>query len=425
MKYLRILMPLFTIIVLTASCRQHAHESGHTHGGIEDDHGVDHADEHATSVTLTHAQMESINLQLGSIENRNLTSSFKANGFLKVPNQNKATVTSLYTGVVKELFIMPGSVVKKGMTIATIVNSQFIPMQEEYLGLATKIALAETQYTRQQDLVSGNAGALKNLQTSETELMSLRIRQSSLKQQLNHMGIVTAELTAENMITQIPVRTPIGGSVSNVMVNLGAYVNAETPIAEVVDNSRLHLDLFVYEKDLPLVHKNQSIDFILTNQPGKSYTAEVFSVGTTFENETKAIAVHCVVKGEKEGLIEGMSVTAQLNTADAHVPALPSEAIVNHDGTDFVFVREINGTGDVYHREVGESEDQDKSRMQDGITENGETIFRRIPVKKGMTKFGYTEIILLTEIPDDAHFVTSGAFFLMAKMTNAGEAHSH
>jgi RND family efflux transporter MFP subunit len=369
--------------------------------------------------------MESINLQLGSIESRNLTSSFKANGFLKVPNQNKATVTSLYTGVVKELFVMPGSVVKKGMPIATIANPQFIPMQEEYLGLATKITLAKTQFTRQQELVSGNAGALKNLQTSETELKSLRIRQISLEQQLSLMGIVASELTAEKMITQIPVRTPIGGSVSNVLVNLGAYINAEMPIAEVVDNSQLHLDLFVYEKDLPLVHKNQSIDFILTNQPGKSYTAEVFSVGTTFESETKAIAVHCIVKGDKQGLIEGMSITAQLNTADAHVPALPSEAIVNHDGTDFVFVREINRMEDPHHHEVGEDDHEDESQMQDGVIENNETIFRRIPVKKGMTKFGYTEIVLLTEIPDDAHFVIRGAFFLMAKMTNAGEAHSH
>jgi cobalt-zinc-cadmium efflux system membrane fusion protein len=43
---------------------------------------------------LTAEQMKSIKIELGSIEKKQLTASLKANGILKVPNQNKANATA-------------------------------------------------------------------------------------------------------------------------------------------------------------------------------------------------------------------------------------------------------------------------------------------------------------------------------------------
>ncbi len=52
--------------------------------------------------------------------------------------------------------------------------------------------------------------------------------------------------------------------------------------------------------------------------------------------------------------------------------------------------------------------------------------FEKIPVAKGATEVGYTQITLLKEIPKDAKIVVKGAFFVLAKMTNSGEGeHGH
>jgi RND family efflux transporter MFP subunit len=418
MKNLIVLIIYVSTIALIFSCHKHTEGDGHDHGDAssqEHGEGEEGHDEHeeSSTVSLTAEQMKSIDLQLGTIVQKNLTTSAKANGFLKVPNQNKATITSLYAGTIKSINIMPGSTVSRGQTIATIVNAQFIPMQEEYLSLAPKIVLAEETLKRQEELTSGNAGALKNLQAAEAELKSLQIRHASITQQLKLMGINASTLSNGNLISQLAVRSPIGGSIGSVMVNIGATVDSSTPIAEVVDNSQLHLDLFVYEKDLLKIHKGQSIEFVLTNQPGKSYTAEVFSIGTTFESETKSIAVHCVVNGDKRGLIEGMSVTAKMNLSNAEVAALPSDAFVNEDGVDYVFIESENNEEEAHQHKEGETEHEE------------EMAFERIPVKKGVSEFGYTSVTLLADVPKETKFVTKGAFFLLAKMTNAGEAHAH
>lgn len=353
--------------------------------------------ENSDKATLTAAQMKTIGIELGTIEQKQLTASLKTNGVLKVPNQNKASINSVYSGVIKSLRVQPGNIVSKGQTIATITNPEFIQVQSEYLSVNSKIVLAEQEYNRQKELNAGNAGALKNLQAAESNLKALRTSKSSLEQQIQLMGINPSSLSNGKLVSVLVVRSPISGVVSNVMVKMGSYVDVTTVVAEVVDNSQLHLDLFVYEKDLPKLKNNQTIHFTITNNPGKEYDAEIFSLGSSFENESKAVSVHAMVKGDKTGLIDGMNVTANISLDKATLPAIPTEAIVNHQGLDYIFIVDsVNSKNETTH-------------------------FKRIPVAKGTSDVGYSEITLLKNIPTGAKVVIKGAFFILAKQTNIGE----
>ncbi len=367
--------------------------------------------ENPNTATLTDDQIKSIGIELGTIEEKQLTSSLKTNGVLKVPNQNKASVNSIYSGVIKSLLVQPGNNVRKGQTIATIANPEFIQAQSEYLNVTTKISLAELEVKRQKELNAGNAGALKNLQSAETELRTLRTIKSTLQQQIQSMGINPATLANGKLISVLSVTSPINGVVSDVMVKMGSYVDLSTPVAEIVDNSQLHLDLFVYEKDLPKLKNNQVIHFTVTNNPGKEYDAQIYSLGSTFEGESKAITVHAMVKGDKTGLIDGMSVTAAISLDKATVPAVPNDAIVTVDGQDYIFMLVDNEAG----------QPGSKDSLKHNAKEEKGLMFERVAVAKGTSDIGYTEITLLKEIPKEAKIVIKGAFFVSAKMTNIEE----
>lgn len=428
---------LLAAILAFNACHSHSanEKDGHSHG--ESSEGEAHTDEHenATTVSLTTEQMTAIGLQLGSVEQKNLTSTLKTNGYLRVPNQNKANATSLYGGVVKSLLVQPGSTVKAGQTVATIANPQIIGMQEEYLTLASRIALAEQEYARQKDLSASNAGALKNLQQAESELSTLRTRRSSLRQQLQLMGIAPDKLNGDNLVSSLSVRSPLGGVVSNVLVQIGSHIDLNTPVAEIVDNRQLHLDLFVYEQDLPRLRNNQVIHFTLTNNAGKEYDAVIYSIGTAFEPNTKTIPVHAKVQGDKTGLIEGMSITAVVSLGKALVPAVPTDAIVTHEGQDFIFIQTDAHREEEHHDKTaadsghehteGDAHDHtEKKEVEADHAEEG-PVFEKIAVRKGTTDVGYSEITPLTELPKDAKVVVKGAFFLLAKMNNKGEGHAH
>ena len=391
---------------------------------------AEHEPENENVVFLNAEQMKSIQVTFGQIEQKQLTASLKANGILKVPNQNKASITSLYGGVIENIAVQPGFVVKKGETIATIANPQFIALQEEYMSLEAKVKYAELEYQRQKELSGNNAGALKTFQQSEAELRALQARKASLKKQLELLGISVSKLTTDNIAATVAIKSPVGGSVSNVMVNIGSSVDINKPIAEVVDNSQLHLDLYVYEKDLPKVKVGQIIHFTLTNNPGKEYDAEIFGISNTFEDASKALAVHAVVKGDKTGLIDGMNITALVSLENATVQAVPTDAIVNYQGRDYIFVVTDEHVEDEHHAGAdGEAHDEHghahgKEEKQPDRASGTAIAFERIPVRKGTTDVGYSEITVLKDIPANAKIVTNGAFFLLAKMTNSGE-HEH
>lgn len=355
----------------------------------QEDHEEKH--ENLNTATLTEEQIKTIGIVFGSVEQKELTNAIKANGILTVPNQNKAFVTPLYSGVIKSLNVQPGTFVKQGQTIATIVNPELIRLQQQLQQVNTQIGLSETEVTRQKELVEGNAAPLKKLQQVETELATLKSQRNGLQQQLTSVG---ASLSFSSAIV---VKAPISGAISKVTAQLGSNVDVSTPIAEIVNNSQLHLDLYVYEKDLSKLKSNQTIHFTITNNAGKEYDAEIFSIGTAFEAGSKTIPVHAKVIGDKTGLIDGMNVTALVSLDKSTVPAVPTDAIVSYRGNDYIFVV---------------------------TTESKGIIFEKIPVAKGTTDVGYSEVTLLKNIPASAKIVTKGAFFILAKMTNVeGDEH--
>jgi RND family efflux transporter MFP subunit len=409
-KYFIITMALFSFMLLQ-SC------GGKSNGDVKEEKHTEEEgkeDEHANenTATLTAEQMKTIEIVLGSIEQKELTNTVKANGVLTVPNQNKAFVTPLYSGVVRSLNVQPGSYVRQGQAIATIVNPEQIQMQQQLQQVNTQIKLAEIEVKRQKELVEGNAAPLKRLQQVETELATLKSQRSGLQKQLGAVG------ASQSYSSAIVVRAPISGTVSKVTAQLGSNVDVSAPIAEIVNNSQLHLDLYVYEKDLPKIKPNQTIHFTLTNNPGKEYDAEIYSIGSAFESDSKTIPVHAKVMGDKTGLIDGMNITGLVSLNKSTVPAVPADAIVTYQGQDYIFVVTEGHVKDEHEKSDSAKNGAAIKHTAEQEDEKGSTTFEKIPVIKGSSDVGYTEITLLKEIPAGAKVVLKGSFFILAKMTN-------
>lgn len=405
----------FMAATISCNSRKGTETSG---AETEEQHHDDDTD--TNIVTLTEEQIRSIGIEMGRIEQKQLTASLKTNGILKVPNQNKANINSVYRGVVKTLLVQPGNIVSKGQVIATIANPEFVRVQSDYLDVRAKIELAELEVTRQKELNAGNAGALKNLQAAQTSLNTLRTAQSNYEQQIRLMGINPANISNNNLISVLSIKSPIAGVVSAVNAEIGSYIDISTSIAAIVDNSQLHLDLFVYEKDLSKIKNNQIIHFTLTNNPGKEYDAQIYSMGSSFEGDSKAVSVHARVQGDKTGLIDGMNITAAISLEKATVPAIPSAAVITYNGHDYIFILKNDSTGKHDHQNTSTA----VTHSNTGQSNENHLVFERIPVAKGTSDVGYTEITLLKEIPKDASVVVKGAFFVLAKQTNVGE-HEH
>lgn len=397
-------MVVFCVLLITA-CGNKSEKN------TEQAEGEEHSE--STVVSITQDQMKTVGITLGNIEMKNLTTSISVNGTLAVPNQNKALITSLAGGILRTLRIQPGDYVQRGQVIGTIANTELSGIQQQLMSINAQLKLAEQEEKRQKELVQGNAAPLKNLQRAEAELSSLKAQKSAIQNQLSALGMSgTGDISSVLSIT-----APISGTISEITAQIGSNINANTPIGQIINNSELHLDLFVYEKDLPKVEAGQTIHFTLTNNPGVEYDATIYSIGTAFANESKAVPVHAKVVNDKQGLIEGMGVTARISLGEQVYPAVPDEAIVNNGGKDYIFV--VTDKQPEEHEHANEKADTHEHDDPKGI------YFERVMIVKGASDVGYTEIQLVEALPAGTKIAVKGAFFLMAKMTNAGEAHEH
>ena len=355
----------------------------------------EHHHEEGNTTTLTQTQIKTVDIRLGHIEQKALTATLKANGVLSVPADHQAKVSTIYTGIIQSVKVEIGTYVHKGQVIATISNPDFLQQQQRLLTVNSQIELAQQELDRQQILYEGNAGTGKNLQAATTQLRTLRTEKAALEEQIRLMGLNPKTLTNEGMQSTLAVVAPISGNISAVYTNNGAYVDASTPIVEIIDNSSLHLHLQVYERDLPYIKVGQQVHFNPTNNTSREYDAQVYNIAASFENESKSIIVHCHVEGDKQGLISGMNVTGVISLDKETAPAVPNDAIVEDSGKSYIFV--------ITH------------------TDDKETTFEKIEVAKGTSESGYTAIAPVKPIAPEQTIATKGAFFINATLVNSGE----
>ncbi len=221
MKRIVLILSLFSLFASCSSKKAEPAKEEEAH----------HEEAPSNIVSLTEEQMKAANIELGQIELKNLKTSIRANGTLTVPNQNKALVTSVNSGVLKTLLIQPGSYVRKGQAVATIINPDAAGIQQQLQTTNAQISLAEIELKRQRELVQGNAAPLKNVQRVQSELTTLRVTKNALSKQLTAMGISAASVNRGNIVTTMTITAPISGTVSTVTAQIGSPVDQSTPIA--------------------------------------------------------------------------------------------------------------------------------------------------------------------------------------------------
>lgn len=382
-----------------ASCGQSQKADSHTEESADSHEGHDHTE----GIELSEAQLKTVDIQLGEIEQRDLNSVIRVNGEMALDPQKKAEVTSLMGGIVKQILVMDGSRVGQGQAVAYIENTEIVELQKNYLTTRKEALVAEQEYNRQKELASQGAGVEKNLQQATANYEITKAQLLGLDKQLKQLSISPDQVSSGNMVTQIPIKSPISGTVSKVYVSTGSYVDAQTALMSITDNSSIHCDIRVFEKDINLVKIGQEVDITLTNQPNVSLKGKIYEINKSFESDTKSILIHAnIINKENINLIPGMYVTALINTGRQKTEAVPNDAIVSLDGKKYIFVLE------------GEE-------VEDGVKMYH---FERVEIMTGISELGYTQITPVGKIKENATIVKSNAFYLGSMSADHGE-HSH
>lgn len=381
---------LFALALFTLSCNSKKEANEH-----EGEHEV----LPPNTVEMNDAQGKSSGIELGTIEQKVLSTEIKVNGIVSVSPQNLVSISAIMGGYIKNTSLVQGSPVSKGQVVAVIENPEFIELQQNYIESKSKLDYAETEYNRQKDLNKENVSSNKTYQLALSEYKSLQSKVYALDQKLKLIGIDGKKLQVENISSSISVVSPINGYVKTVNVNIGKYVNPTDVIVEIINMQNLTLELTVFEKDINKISIGQKISFNIPNQPDNKQNATVYQVGKSI-NTDKTIKVYATVEKENKNLLPGMYVNAIIETQNDSVTALPADAVLSFEDKHYIFI--------FYERK------------KEG--EKFVTLYEMIEVNKGVTDNGYTEVILPKDFDlQKSKIVLKGAYNLLSAMKNAGD----
>jgi cobalt-zinc-cadmium efflux system membrane fusion protein len=285
-------------------------------------------------IEFTDEQLKLSEVKWDNLQKKDIADVIECSGTIELPPQNNLTVSPVKGGNVKGIDILPGMYVKKGQILATLEHPDYLRLQEEYIEVSSRYTFQKEEYKRQGELTLEQATSLKKMQSTEADFKASEAKIMSLKKQLQMLGIDADNLNPEKITSEIVINSPIDGYVTNIYTNRGKYIAAGEKLCEVIDKSHLHLQLNIFERDLPYVKLNQQINFNPAAIPDKKFYARIEFIGQSIDHENNSIPVHAHISPVDSDLKPGMFVNAKIKANPRFVYALPLASLVKK-GNDF------------------------------------------------------------------------------------------
>lgn len=383
---------LICAVLVMVSCgkKEEAQSEGDNTEAVKDS-----ASDGVRQVRFTADQYKLAGIETGAIEKRQLSDVIKLNGVIDVEPNNVASVSAPLGGYIKTAGLLPGQQIGKGQVLATLENPEFITLQQEYFESKGTMQYLEAEYKRQQKLRDEDVNAAKTFQKATSDYKVMQAKIDGLEQKLALAGIGKASLNTGKIVRTANIVAPIGGYIKTSNVNIGKYVNPTDVLFEIVNKDDLHLALNAFEKDVNSLHPGQVVKFSLANENNYNRTAKVYLVGKATE-ANGTTPVHCHLDKKTSDMVPGMYVKAWIETGSQELDAVPSDALVQIEGKDYIILEKSGSKNDI--------------------------AFEFVLVKKGIGQENYTAVTLPQGInPQDVKVVTKNAYAVLSALKNAEE----
>lgn len=310
-----------------------------------------------------------------------LSSEIIAQATVAAPPEGAGVLTARADGAVVRMFKQLGDPVGSGETIALLESREAASFVAERNAAAAQAQAARAAATREQRLFDAKITARQDL---EAAVAARRIAEAELQR-------ADAAVSAAGVAgggRYLAVRSPIGGRITEVNTQLGAFVSAGTELFHVADPRRIQVEAAVPVADARRIAPGDRAFVELAS--GGRIDAVVRSSTPALDPESRAATVVLRVGGAAGGLTQGQAIRVRIVPSGTQSGGivLPEEAVQQIEGKDSVFVAVKGG-------------------------------FRAVPVATGQRSGGRVEIV--SGLREGQTVVTRGAFALKSQL-GASEA---
>lgn len=366
-KYIVLLTML--LLVFCRGQEGRVHDEGETPTNVDLQTEVHEGDEHQ-DVQVSLEKQKAWGIKVGSAVMENIASRISLPGVL-VMNQNEtAHISSFVAGKVIALTVDLGAKVRKGQSLCTINSPEFGQAQADFLETRARLNLSKKDFERAQKLFEEKALEEKEFLRREAEYNKLITEYGARGSTLHSYGLTHEHIDAlilkcetvkdeeykcEIADPNLPILSPLGGTVVFRDILLGEHVDPEKTVFTVSNLNTLWALLDAYEKDLPFISKNSAVFIESPLYPGKQFQGEITYISDLIDEQLRTVKIRVAIHNSEGLLKPNMYIQGTLeNTVEAHnTLVIPDEAVQNLEGEKVVFVLEEEDIFTVRHVSLG------------------------------------------------------------------------
>lgn len=341
-------------------------------------------------IVLTKDQLNNIDIDYLTIEQKEIGAIIKANGSIDVPPESMVSISAPMGGYLKYTRLLPGLKVKKGEVLAIVEDQQFVELGKEYLTTKNKVELSKIDFQKQKELYAQKAISEKAYLEAKSAYEILDINLQSLAEKLKLIGIDANKLSVDKISSKVNILSPINGYVSKVNVNVGKYLSPNDILFELINPDDIHLNIQIFQRDIAKLAIGQKVITYTNEHPEIKYQADIILIGRGL-NENKAVDVHCHFEKPDHDLIPGMFMNVEIESSVQKTWAVKESSVLQFENSNYLVIAKNDST------------------------------FELLKVKTGIKEKGNTEIIDATEELKKSKIVNKGAYKILMAMKNKSE----
>jgi cobalt-zinc-cadmium efflux system membrane fusion protein len=332
----------FTHLKVGEEHAEHGEEKGHKEEGKHGEEGHDEHEE-ATSVRMTPETQQEHGVVVAVAKKEQLAGAISATGRVEVNADRIAHVSPRISGKLVAVKASLGDAVASGQTLAMLDSVELGEAVSRYRQTRTRLALAQNNMDRVKALVEKKIAARKEIIQAETDYQTALAELQADEERLLMYGLAKSDLAdLGGRKTLLPVRSPIGGVITEKHAIVGELADPSTNLFTVADLSTLWVLVDINEKDLAKVGKGQAATVTVGAFPELVFAGKITYIADLVDEATRTVKARLEVPNPERKLKPEMFATVALSLPAEAPPtlAIPEDAIQEIEGEKVVFVTE-------------------------------------------------------------------------------------
>ncbi len=298
----------------------------------------------ADEITLTSKQIQALGIGTAALPAKQYGELSGMPAQVVVPNNQMFIISTPLSGMLEQILVGIGDMVKKGQPLARLQSPALVEAQRGLLQASTQAQLAKGNFARDEQLWRDGIIAESRYRVAQSQYMEASAALAERKQMLRLSGMPEGDIakmqSSSTLNSLLTIVSPTDGAVLEKTASPGQRLDAAVPLFKIARLEPLHLEI-----QAPLANTRGLKVGAIVTVPEFGVQGKLIAIGRSLSGGNQAVILRALIQQGAESLRPGQFVEVNITTAPGSGAQwnVPNGALAHTANKTLVFVQTAKG----------------------------------------------------------------------------------